>query len=417
MSFYIDDSAIDDAYNEAIANWAILEPVKKSNVPFLSDSMLNTARKISTQFFNAKYAYDLNDQPTWLDSNGELINGIYLGMPNDVYHDLPCLNSSKLKCFAKSPAHYYREYVQNKGVRSTSKQQQATFDLGSYTHELILEGDVFYSRHFKLHNKKEYPDALHTIAQLKEYCKANGLGTDGSRIALIQRIILQNAQAPVFEHMQLLNIKDNVSKQSFDDAMKKAEEALKKRIFTAGELLEHASDCLDKNPIEAQLWDKAHDSLAVVRKDDYANAILQNGQPEVTVIADCPLTTYKLKVRFDWLTNDGLPVDLKTTRTCEFRKLSYQFLDLRYDLQAAFYMYVGKLAGLPLPDIFPFVCVESNEADIAEVILLDDADMAFAHQDCQLLLERLKHCLDTKNWYGFSEHGATVLRLPRRRNT
>ena len=41
-------------------------------------------------------AYDDEGVENFLDEDGELIEGIYLDMPNDVYHALPALSSSKL---------------------------------------------------------------------------------------------------------------------------------------------------------------------------------------------------------------------------------------------------------------------------------------------------------------------------------
>lgn len=47
------------------------------------------APKLSNWVEKAIEAFDANGEPNYVDSKGELIEGIYINMPNDLYHSLP----------------------------------------------------------------------------------------------------------------------------------------------------------------------------------------------------------------------------------------------------------------------------------------------------------------------------------------
>ena len=90
-------------------------------------------------------AYDSSGQPTWLDSNGELIEGIYIGMENEVYHALPAYSSSQIKLFIKkSPAHFYRKYISDiDRTRTVNHVSQRTLDAGTYGHRYLHKFCLF----------------------------------------------------------------------------------------------------------------------------------------------------------------------------------------------------------------------------------------------------------------------------------
>ena len=122
----------------------------------------------------------VNGVPTYLDAQGELIEGIYLDMPNDVYHALPALSSSKLKKFIDSPAHYYREYLSSITRKRTTAMQN-TFDAGTHAHTLVLEPEGYYERYFRDVMPIDYPDALHTAVQIEAALVKLGLKKSGTK--------------------------------------------------------------------------------------------------------------------------------------------------------------------------------------------------------------------------------------------
>jgi exodeoxyribonuclease VIII len=67
-------------------------------------------------------------------------DGIYAGMPMDVYHADPAISKSGLSDFAQSPAHYV-------GRRLEPKEPSKAMDLGSLVHAWVLEPDTFEERY------------------------------------------------------------------------------------------------------------------------------------------------------------------------------------------------------------------------------------------------------------------------------
>ena len=331
--------------------------------------------------FTVTSGYDDHGKPNFLDSKGELIAGIYTDIPNEVYHSLPAFSSSMIKKFLTSPAHYYRHYIDPVNRKRTSKALTHTLDTGTYAHELILEPCGFYQKYFRELSQAENPSLLSSNDDIKNLCKTHGLKTTGTKAVLIERLITENAQLGdiIFDVMQQRHLKANQG----------------------------------KTPIDAVVWDDAHRACATVRNNEWADALLSNGVPELSVIALCPETGKWLKVRFDWLSFDGIPADLKTSRSADPLKVVRYFADLKYDIQAYMYCYVGRLAGIPIPRYtFPFVCVEFIDADICEVFELSHDDFRIASRNYHQAINELVECLENNDWYGYTtETGSTRITL------
>ena len=135
----------------------------------------------------------VNGVPTYLDAQGELIEGIYLDMPNDVYHALPALSSSKLKKFIDSPAHYYREYLSSITRKRTTAMQN-TFDAGTHAHTLVLEPEGYYERYFRDVMPIDYPDALHTAVQIEAALVKLGLKKSCNTLLMLFMKLFSNSK-------------------------------------------------------------------------------------------------------------------------------------------------------------------------------------------------------------------------------
>lgn len=361
-------------------------------------------------------AYDEKGRPNFKDSAGELIAGIYSGLENEVYHSLDAISSSQIKKYAKSPAHFKRAYIDKINRKRTLKSTERTLDAGTYAHELVLEPEGFNDRYFRLLNAAEHENSIHLLEDLKAKCAEMGLAVSGSKATLIERIKTQDPTVLIFEVQQEEHILKNAGKK----AVEKAKEFMKKSTGRPSLIDSLREDCvtpyLIKTPVDPIVWDDAHRACETVRNHEWADSILQDGHPELSVIAQCPETGLMLKVRFDWLTNAGLPADLKTTRSCNPLMAAYQFADLGYDLQAVFYTHVGRLAGIPCPPhVFPFVAVEYLDADICEVFELGDDDWEIATNNYYKHISNLAHSLVHDEWPGYTQrNGSTLLHLPKR---
>ncbi|MDO6488055.1 PD-(D/E)XK nuclease-like domain-containing protein [Colwellia sp. 6_MG-2023] len=335
----------------------------------------------------AKPAYE-NGQPTYLDSQGELIEGIYLDMTNDVYHALPALSSSKLKKFIDSPAHYYREYLSDITRKRTTAMQN-TFDAGTHSHTLVLEPQGYYQRYFRDVMPIDYPDALHTAAQIEAQLLSLGLKKSGTKAEKTARLIEADPTAVVFEDIQ---------QREYDKQGIKGTETVEGvEVTTYG----------GKIPVDGQVWDDAHRAAKTTREHNEANAYLSNGLPEVAMIHRCHNTGLMLKVKFDWLRFDDEAVDLKTTLSTRPEKFLRQLNDLHYDVQQEFYKYVALLSGIEIKE-FTFVTTEYFHADICQPYNLSLSKIIHAIDKVQQGLKNMADCIETNVWYGWSKDDCTM---------
>ena len=355
----------------------------------LTGEVFPNANLLSNWAERALPSYGANGEELFRDSQGELIEGIYLDMPNDVYHSLPALSSSKLKTFMSSPAHYYREYLS--GIeRKRTLAQRRTFDAGTHAHTLILEPQGYYKLYFRDVVPADYPDALQTATQIEAQLVALGLKKSGTKAEKVQRLIEANPNIQVFEDIkEKLYAKHGEPQQ----AVVEGEE-----ITTYG----------GKIPVDGQVWDDAHRAAKTTRDHAEANAYFQNGLPEVAIIARCPVTGMMLKVKFDWLRHDDTAVDMKTTLSTKPEEFLRQLNNLSYDVQQEFYKYVALLSGIEVSE-FTFVATEYLHADICQPYVLSEKRTYSAKKKVDGALRRLNECNKTGRWFGWSEDDCTIV--------
>ncbi|WP_299022374.1 PD-(D/E)XK nuclease-like domain-containing protein [uncultured Photobacterium sp.] len=316
-------------------------------------------------------AYDDSGNPTWLDSNDELVEGIYIGMENEIYHALPAYSSSQIKTLVKkSPAHFYREYISDVSRKRKSVQLQRTLDAGTYGHELILEPHGFYDRYYRDLVEADVPEALTTAPQMRKKCEELGIPIPKSADKARCKKELKAADSSLV----------------FFDEIKEA----------------HVNDPKHQNKtaIDGIVYDDAHRVLESCRNNRIADALVQNGLPEISFIAKCPRTGMWLKCRFDWLRFDCIAVDVKTTASTAPEAFAKQAGTLGYFIQEAFYRYVAALLGVQVSS-FIFLCVEYVDCDWCEVYELDGKEEAM--HKCLSALDTLKHCLATNEWRAYSQ--------------
>ncbi|WP_240224574.1 PD-(D/E)XK nuclease-like domain-containing protein [Rheinheimera hassiensis] len=374
-------------------------------------------------------AFNDDGSESFRDANGELIEGIYLGMPNDLYHSLPALSSSGLKKFCDSPALYAREYLSSVNRKRTT-QMKHTFDAGTYGHELCLEAEGFYDRYFRDLVPADCPDAMDTVADIEKALVAAGLSASESKDDKIARLL---RYAPATDTTTLKTLKD------IDAALEaagqpKSESKLEKarRLMAANPLAEvfelvqqqnrdkhGAAETLTVNgeqatayggklPIDGVVWDDAHRVQASVRSHSQANAIIQNGEPEVAILALCPLTKLWLKVKFDWLRFDDEAADVKTTLSSRPEDFKRQISKLNYDIQLAFYSYVAELVGITIKR-FSMIAVEYVNADICQPYELGLHRIVKARQRLDNSFKNYVECTQTGKWWGWSKEDCVMV--------
>ena len=380
---------------------------------------MNSAIDLSTGEIEVTYsnwkeravgAYDSEGNPNYLDDQGELIAGIYLDMPNDVYHSLPALSSSKLKDFIKSPALYYRNYV-SKVERKRTTAMKNTFDAGTHGHTLILEPQGYYNQFFRDLVPSDMPDALMTAGDIEAKLVELGLPKSGAKAQKISRLMdFIDNKVPTLDPKDPADaelIEKALSVKIFDvERMKHLESfgAPAEGKWEGEDVITYGG----KVPVDAVVWDDAHRVLKTTRDHDEADQYFQFGLPEVAIFARCPLTGMMLKVKFDWLRFDDMAVDMKTTLSVKPQKFLRQVEDLNYDIQESFYTYVANLQDIPV-DKFIFVATEYVNMDACQPFELSSKRRKKAYTKMMSKLPELKECTETDRWYGYVKEDCTMV--------
>jgi exodeoxyribonuclease VIII len=143
-----------------------------------------------------------------------------------------------------------------------------------------------------------------------------------------------------------------------------------------------------------------------------ARACLQvPGQAEKSVFWRDSATDELCKCRPDWWRNDGIIVDLKTTRDAapeSFSKSAYQY---RYHVQAGYYMDGLELATGERPRGFVFIAVETAPPYLVSVYAADDQMVLFGQVQYRKDLDLYAQCKAKNMWPGFPEE-VLSLHLP-----
>ena len=390
-----------------------------------------TFNEYSNWFERAVPAYDQAGQPTFLDANGELIAGIYLDMPNDVYHSLNALSSSGLKSFIESPALYYRDYIQGT-IRKRTTAFRRTMDAGTYGHELVLEPQGFYDRYFRDPVQADWPDALSTTEQIETALVEAGLPAKegkAEKLVRLQRlsptldVSALKTIADIDEQLTQLGASKTESKLDkairlfqvaphidvFDYRVEKIRAAQGAKVETTDpETGEVTVTYGGKKPIDGVVWDDAHRVQKSVLKHMEAKTYISNGLPEVAIIARCKVTNMWLKVKFDWLRFDDKAVDLKTSgqsvKPEDFRR---QIMKLHYNIQQVFYTYVASLADIVINE-FIFVAVEYGTKDVCQPYKLSNYKVSKSKIEMVNALNEFLECKETGNWYGYVKEDCTI---------
>ena len=118
-------------------------------------------------------------------------------------------------------------------------------------------------------------------------------------------------------------------------------------------------------------------------------------------------------MRADWITLDGLLVDLKSTRSADVRNFGRQAWHLSYFHQAAFYaMGLAAVTGCKPEQVpFLFVAVESDPPHDSCVFCPCDETRYAAQEEVFALMDKLAECKRTNTWPGRYQ-GVQQLKAP-----
>jgi len=135
-------------------------------------------------------------------------------------------------------------------------------------------------------------------------------------------------------------------------------------------------------------------------------------QNEVSIFAECERTGLVIKTRPDlFIPSEGTVFDVKTTQDASPIGFAKECWKYNYDLQAAFYIYTCKMAGL-LVDSFKFISVEkaspyASHIHVVSPELLDNATERM-HNTLAIIAEATE-----KEEFGTGWGEYSILELPK----
>jgi exodeoxyribonuclease VIII len=169
-------------------------------------------------------------------------------------------------------------------------------------------------------------------------------------------------------------------------------EASQGRILVTPDNLDTAQRCADS-----------------VRAHPMAEAILAQGKSEVSVFA--PLDGTDCKGRMDWLREDGIIADLKTTRDATPDGFGRSAATFDYPVQAGMYLDLVDQSGHLASD-FVFIAVETSEPYLCATYSLTAEDIRRGRAIYRNRLAGYRACLEKNEFPGIGHDLITQLPLP-----
>lgn len=235
----------------------------------------------------------------------ELQDGIYFNMPEAQYHSIEALSGTGLKKLIVSMLTFWTETYDP----TYHRRESGAMSLGKAYHKRILEGkEAFVSSFVKKLSKDDFPNALDTQAELKDYCSKHDLKVTGTKPVLIERIIESDG-----------DMKKNIL-SLMQDAFNKKHAHQEQMTKADYDEVEKAAEILELSSLSMHFT---------------------SGFPEVSIIWHDEMTDVKCKARIDYLRHDSL-IELKsfsnsrnkTIETCVSQAIAYE----RYNVSAVHYM-------------------------------------------------------------------------------
>jgi hypothetical protein len=138
-----------------------------------------------------------------------------------------------------------------------------------------------------------------------------------------------------------------------------------------------------------------------VRRIPEIAALLEKGQPEVSLFWVNPSTGLSCKGRLDWIAGEGVILDLKTTSSIDPRTFAAHAWRMGYFHQAAMYQEgYAVCSGMGTILRFGIIAVEKEAPHACRLYWLDPDSLSRAWSEYQGWLNQVKDCMASGVWPG-----------------
>lgn len=241
--------------------------------------------------------------------------GIFFGMTDDEYFAIPALSNTGIKKMATSPLAFWStcrwmnpDYDEWRREQEEKRKKDGAehFNEGHAYEVRIFEGREAFAARFAVRlDKKDYPDALVTVADMEE------AAPDGVKLA-------GKTKPEKWAHLK-----------SLDGTLELWDEIVE----------EHAKANEGKCLISAFTYRQMEIAAAMIEKDPELGPIIRSGQPQVVLCWICPATGVPMKAKLD-LMKVKMIADLKTIKASDMsieRAIAMEIAKRKYAIQPSIY--------------------------------------------------------------------------------
>jgi hypothetical protein len=145
-------------------------------------------------------------------------------------------------------------------------------------------------------------------------------------------------------------------------------------------------------------YDRVTEVANAIQKHPIARTLLTKGKAEQSAYWQDPETGIWCKCRPDFLREDGVVIDLKSTSDASLPAFQRAITDRKYHWQSAWYLDgLSQILGMKL-DQFVHLVVETEAPYGIAIYVLDDASLDRAREDIRRILGQYAECLHTGEW-------------------
>lgn len=155
-------------------------------------------------------------------------------------------------------------------------------------------------------------------------------------------------------------------------------------------------------------------SVSVMQESIRANTaaneeLCRPGHAELSAFVVDPETGVLMRCRFDWLTDDGVCIDIKKTQDCREQAFSRSLHNYRYHVQAAMYSHIyALLFGKPLGS-FKLLAIEEQPPCANVLYDIDPLAMQHGHKLYRDAIAAYAAALRADEWESYSGTGVVTL--------
>lgn len=150
-----------------------------------------------------------------------------------------------------------------------------------------------------------------------------------------------------------------------------------------------------KTVMAYEKWEEMKIMVDQIWNHPVAKNLLNAGMPEKTIYAQDPVTGLLCRVRSDYMLNDGVLIDVKTTKRADEEDFSGSITNQGYHVQAAYYCAVAKWAFGAHFENFVFICLEKEAPFDVAIYKLDCGSLDLGEVIFRKQLDRMKECIDS----------------------